>query len=186
MSKVLSWRARTSGGIACLAKHSARVPKRRVPYLVAGAVIASTSLSACAGGSYSVTGASNTTTASSTNGTVDVRYVKGYGNILVTSRGYTLYLLSSDAPLSSSCVGSCAVLWPPLEVSGKLTAGPGVDPKLLSSFERAGGAYQVAYNRHALYTYSDDTGPGMVTGEGVETYGGIWWAISPRGTPVKK
>jgi predicted lipoprotein with Yx(FWY)xxD motif len=145
--------------------------------------IAAASLAAC-GGAY-VSGPSVTTVASATNGTVDVRYVKGYGDILVTSAGYSLYLLSSDPPGGSSCVGSCAIVWPPLLVRGKLRAGPGVDPKLLSSFERSGGAHQVLYNRHALYTYEEDTAPGMVTGEGVETYGGIWWLVSPKGKAVK-
>jgi predicted lipoprotein with Yx(FWY)xxD motif len=126
-----------------------------------------------------------TTAASSTNGTVDVRYVKGYGDILVTSAGYTLYLLSSDPPGTSTCVGSCAIVWPPLLVRGGLRAGPGVNPKLLSSSKRPGGSRQVLYNRHPLYTYEEDTAPGMVTGEGVETYGGIWWVVSPKGAAVK-
>ena len=183
---MLSWCAEASGRLSGLRSFCARARKHRAPYLVGVAAIASIALSACAGGSYSVTGASNTTTSSSTNGTVDVSYVKGFGNILVTSRGYVLYLLTSDPRDASSCVGSCVLLWAPLEVTGKLEAGAGVNPKLLSSFERSGGAYQVAYDGHALYTYSDDTGPGMVTGEGVETYGGIWWAVSPKGTPVEK
>jgi predicted lipoprotein with Yx(FWY)xxD motif len=183
---MLSWCAGTSGRFLRLGTLCARARKHRSPYLLGAAAIASITLCSCAGGSYSVTGASNTTTDSSTNGTVDVRYVKGFGNILVTSRGYALYLLTSDPRNASSCVGSCVLLWAPFEVTGKLEAGAGVNPKLLSSFERSGGAHQVAYNGHALYTYSDDTGPGMVTGEGVETYGGIWWAVSPKGNPVEK
>ena len=159
--------------------------RRRLLHLAAGAALASAGLSACAGGSYNANGASVTTVASPTNGTVDVSNVKGYGPILVTSRGYTLYMLSSDAPNSSTCVGSCAIVWPPLDSSGKLTAGAGVNPKFLSSFQRSGGAHQVAYHGHALYTYERDTGPGMTTGEGVETYGGIWWVVSPAGQPVK-
>ena len=126
-----------------------------------------------------------TTTSSATNGAVDVRYVKGYGDILVTSGGDSLYLLTSDPPGTSSCTGSCAIVWPPLLVRGRLKAGRGVNPKMLSSFERAGGSHQVLYNHHALYTYEEDTGPGMVTGEGVETYGGIWWLVSPKGDAIK-
>jgi hypothetical protein len=42
----------------------------------------------------------------------------------------------------------------------------------------------VLYAKHALYTYQDDTSPGMVTGQGVETYGGIWWVVAPSGKPV--
>ena len=183
---MLSWCAGANERFLGLRGLGARARRHRLPYLLGVAAVASITLSACAGGSYSVTGASNTTTASSTNGTVEVRYVKGFGNILVTSRGYALYLLTSDPRDASSCVGSCVLLWAPPEVTGKLEAGAGVNPKLLSSFQRSGGAHQVAYDGHALYTYSDDTGPGMVTGEGVETYGGIWWAVSPKGNPVEK
>jgi predicted lipoprotein with Yx(FWY)xxD motif len=155
---------------------------RRLRASVIAALPGAALLAACGGyvGHPSVT-----TVASATNGTVDTRYVKGYGRILVTSAGYTLYLLSSDPPGSSSCTGSCAIVWPPLLVRGRLKAGRGVDSKLLSSFERAGGAHQVLYNNHALYTYEQDTGPGMVTGEGVSTYGGIWWVVSPNGNAIK-
>jgi predicted lipoprotein with Yx(FWY)xxD motif len=58
-----------------------------------------------------------------------------------------------------------------------------VKPALLSSFERSDGIRQVLYAKHALYTYQDDTSPGMVTGQGVETYGGIWWVVAPTGKP---
>ncbi len=139
-------------------------------------------LTSCGGGNY-IGGSSVTTSASVTSGTVDVKSVKGYGKILVTSSGVSLYLLTSDPPGGSNCVGSCAIVWPPLIADGKLKAGPGVNPSLLSTFGRSGGK-QVLYNKHALYTYEEDTGSGMVTGQGVQTYGGIWWLVSPSGHAI--
>jgi len=129
-------------------------------------------------------GAAVTTVASASRATVDVRDIAGVGRVLVTSSGTTLYLLTADPPGGTNCTGSCAIVWPPFEVRGKLKAGPGVNPSLLSSFERPGGASQVRYDGHALYTFEQDTGPGMVRGQGVETYGGTWWVASPDGRAV--
>ena len=129
-------------------------------------------------------GAAVTTVASAGHATVDVGEIAGIGKVLVTSSGVTLYLLTSDPPGGTGCTGSCAVVWPPFEVHGRLKAGPGVDVSLLSSFERPGGAKQVRYDGHALYTFEQDTGPGMDRGQGVETYGGTWWMVSPTGRAV--
>jgi len=120
----------------------------------------------------------------SRSATVGTRAIPGFGKILVTGDGITLYLLTSDPPGGSDCTGPCSLAWPPLEVSGTLKAGPGVDPALLSSFPRGDGGRQVLYDKHALYTFEEDTGPGMVAGQGVQTYGGIWWAVSPSGKAI--
>ncbi len=62
-------------------------------------------LAAGCGGSNYLGGSSVTTVPSVTSGTVDVRSVKGYGDILVTSSGSSLYLLTSDPTGGSSCIG---------------------------------------------------------------------------------
>jgi len=125
-----------------------------------------------------------TTVASAPSSAVDTLRVKGYGTILVTASGHPLYVLSSDPKDGTNCTGGCSNVWPPLEVVGTIKAGPGVDAALLSSFERPGGAHQVLYAGHALYTYSLDTASGQVEGEGVHSYGGTWSVISPSGKPV--
>ena len=55
---------------------------------------------------------------------------------------------------------------------------------LVSSFKRSDGVRQVLYNKHALYTFEQDTGPGMLSGQGVTTYGGVWWVVSATGKAV--
>ena len=35
-----------------------------------------------------------------------------------------------------------------------------------------------------VYTYVQDTAPGDVTGEGITSFGGTWYAIGPNGQPV--
>jgi predicted lipoprotein with Yx(FWY)xxD motif len=48
------------------------------------------------------------------------------GNILVDSKGMTLYVFSNDTTDTSTCTGSCATLWPPYVVSSSsATAMPG-------------------------------------------------------------
>ena len=104
-------------------------PKRGAPATLAASlatctVVCTVVLASCGGANY-IGGSSVTTSASVTSGTVDVKSVKGYGKILVTSSGVSLYLLTSDPSGGSSCIGSCAIVWPPLIANGKLKAGPG-------------------------------------------------------------
>jgi predicted lipoprotein with Yx(FWY)xxD motif len=163
----------------------AKLKKRLVP--ISLLLLAACPLLAAGCGSSSYLGGSSVTTVPSvTSGTVDVRSVKGYGDVLVTSSGSSLYLLTSDPTGGSSCTGSCAIVWPPLVAGHHLRAGPGVKAALLSSFTRSDGVRQVLYNHHALYTYEEDSDPGMESGQGVETYGGIWWLVSPDGHAITK
>ena len=49
----------------------------------------------------------------------------GLGQILVDSKGDTLYLFKKDSGTTSECSGGCATDWPPLRASGKPTVGSG-------------------------------------------------------------
>jgi hypothetical protein len=75
-------------------------------------------------------------------------------------------------------------VWPALETSGKPTAGSGVKASLLSSIRISGGARQVTYDGHALYTYSADS-RGSTAYVGVSAFGGSWYAVSAAGHAVK-
>lgn len=114
--------------------------------------------------------------------TVKVVSVAGFGKVLANGAGKPLYLLTADPKNSSKCSGACAKQWPPLTISGKPFAGPGVTGSLLSQFKRGDGRTQVLYNGHALYTYS---GPGVTGGAGLAANGGVWYLIAPNGSPVK-
>ena len=37
---------------------------------------------------------------------------------------------------------------------------------------------------HPVYTFSGDQEPGDVNGEGLQDFGGVWYAVSPSGTAV--
>jgi predicted lipoprotein with Yx(FWY)xxD motif len=108
-----------------------------------------------------------------------------YGKILVNSKGFTLYLWVKDTKDKSACSGTCLDVWPFVLVSGKPTAGPGVKASLLGTIKEK-GANEVTYNGHPLYTFTSDTKPGIISGEGNATFGGPWWVVSAAGNAITK
>lgn len=136
-------------------------------------------LAACGGSSSS---GKTSGTASASSATVITKKVAGYGSVLATPSGQTLYLLTADPAGGSKCTGPCTSLWPPLTDHGSPTAGPGVNASMLSTFKRSDGKQQVLYNKHALYTH---TGTGAASGAGIAADGGIWYLVSPSGKAVK-
>lgn len=143
--------------------------------LVIGAALAT----ACGGSSSS---GNSSASGSAANATVVVTKVAGYGSVLATPSGQTLYLSTADPSGGSKCTGSCASQWPPLTQSGAPTAGSGIDGSMLSTFKRSDGKEQVLYDKHALYTH---TGSGATSGAGIAADGGIWYLVSPSGKAVK-
>jgi predicted lipoprotein with Yx(FWY)xxD motif len=116
--------------------------------------------------------------------TVKLRLTR-LGFILTTSSGLTLYMFTHDQGTENSClvISSCPKFWPALETAGTPTAGFGVKRSLLSTIELPGGAKQVTYAGHALYTYVLDT-PGSTGYVGVKAFGGNWDALHASGQPV--
>ena len=107
------------------------------------------------------------------------------GRILVDSRGRTLYLFEKDKSRKSMCSGSCATFWPPLLTSGKPRAGAGVKATLLGTIKTPGGARQVTYRGHPLYTFKLEQA-GQTKGEGLTDFGPPFYAVSPAGAAVVK
>ena len=106
------------------------------------------------------------------------------GQILVNSRGHTLYLFGKDRNGKSACSGQCATFWPPLIANGKPRVAGGAKASLIGSVKRADGRRQVTYNHHPLYTFVKDTKPGQTRGEGFSAFGAKWYAVSPAGAKV--
>jgi predicted lipoprotein with Yx(FWY)xxD motif len=109
------------------------------------------------------------------------------GSILVSSSGGTLYEFTRDHGDHDSCaaVKGCSQVWPALRASGKPTAGVGVRASLLSTISIAGGAKQITYAGHPLYTYSGGYGAGETSYVGAKQFGGTWYALSASGATVK-
>jgi predicted lipoprotein with Yx(FWY)xxD motif len=151
----------------------------RKPFLACAAVLLVV-LAAAGCGSGSNNSAALPTTPNGLAPTVGVS--NGYlGTILVNSKGHTLYLFEKDSVTGTACTGACAAAWPPLDVNGKPTVGSGANASLIGTASRPNGSRQVTYNGHRLYRFSNDHKAGDTNGEGIDAFGGTWFAVSPAG-----
>lgn len=115
-------------------------------------------------------------------------------NILVDSKGMTLYLWGQESDGKPNCYDDatyhCSRAWVPLRSTTKPTAGKGVNQSLLSTVRRNDGDPQVTYEGHPLYTdhgsqaaaLKGDRKPGDVNGQGYY----YWYVVSPSGRPITK
>lgn len=167
---------------------SRRRPSRHLT-ATAGALMGAAVLAACGsssgssggGGGSSTAGTSSTGSSSTSQATVSVGKVNGYGSVLVTGSDQPVYILSSDPVGSSKCTGACAKVWKPVTVSGSPSAGSGASSSMLSSFKRSDGKAQVLYDKHALYTHAGSA----ASAAGTAADGGVWYLINAKGKAVK-
>ena len=115
--------------------------------------------------------------------TVDAAAMGQLGTVLVTNKGFALYMFVPDAARRVTCADGCATAWPPLLVHAGQTiaAGPGVQPGLLGSLPNPGGGRVVTYHGWPLYTYLGDAGPGHAGGQRRDDDGGFWYVMRPSG-----
>jgi predicted lipoprotein with Yx(FWY)xxD motif len=162
--------------------------RRPITFLAAAAALplAALAVAGCGGGGSGNATASSAppTTAGGKTATVGMASNSSLGNILVDSQGRTLYLFQADKGTKSACTGACAAAWPPLRASGKPTAGSGTTASKLGTAPRSDGKPQVTYDGHPLYLFARDQSPGDATGQGVNAFGALWYAVSPAGTAV--
>jgi predicted lipoprotein with Yx(FWY)xxD motif len=152
---------------------------KRVPAIVLVASLIA--LAACSAGSSSSSGTSKPCAGSmpgSTSRDAVSTWCSAYGAILVNGKGYTLYASSADTANKSACASSCAAIWPPLAVSGTPKLGPGLNKSLVGDVIRTDGNHQLTYGGHPLYAYRADTGPHLVNGQRLKSFGGTWYVVS--------
>ena len=145
------------------------------------AVVAASAVGGC--GSNTSRSSALPKTATGQSATVGVAN-ENLGNILVDSQGRTLYLFRSDSGTNSACTGACAIDWPPLRATDKPTVGGGAAASIVATSARSDGKPQVTYNGHPLYLFSGDQNPGDTNGEGVNAFGGLWYALSSAGNQI--
>jgi predicted lipoprotein with Yx(FWY)xxD motif len=111
--------------------------------------------------------------------------------IVVDGAGRTVYMFYSDINGKPSCAQAdpnCPTLWPGVPAKGAPVAAKGIDGKRLAVVQGARGVHQVTYNKHPLYYfhggqgYVGDKKPGDVNGQ---KFFGVWFVLSPKGTPIK-
>jgi len=154
-----------------------------IPTLGGIAAVALLTLSACGNGSSSTTAqqpAENNTSGAAVTTGLKVAQTS-LGKVLVDSQGMTLYVLSADGMNHSTCNAQCLQFWPAVAPGGsgrlKATVGHTSTPDGTAIATVAG---------HPVYTFALDHAPGDVHGEGVNEFGGTWYAVSPTGQPVTK
>ncbi len=134
-----------------------------------------------AGASSSATSASSAPASSSGGTTLEAKTIGGQ-QVVVNSKGFTLYWFAPDTSTTSKCTGTCATYWPP--VRGPATAMSGVTGTL-GTITRSDGTKQATYDGHPLYTYVGDTAPGQAKGNGKNLSGGLWYEMTVSGaTPA--
>ena len=93
------------------------------------------------------------------------------GKALVDAKGMTLYVFDRDAADKSNCNGPCATNWPPFTTAADAKASGD-----WSIVTRDDGGKQWAYKSRPLYTWSKDSVPGDVTGDGINK---VWHIAAP-------
>jgi predicted lipoprotein with Yx(FWY)xxD motif len=149
----------------------------KIPALAALLAASAVTLSACGGAaSGSTAGGSQTTTPAA--GTGLHAATTSLGKVLVDADGRTVYLLTADGRNQSTCGSDCLTFWPAV-ASGRAKLGVPV-----GTTKTPGGTPTATVAGQPVYTFSQDHGAGDVNGEGLQEFGGTWYAVSPTGQAV--
>ncbi|KIA71336.1 lipoprotein [Arthrobacter sp. MWB30] len=153
-----------------------------------GALIVAAALAGCGSSSGTSTSAppsaaSSSPAASTAAGAEMKTASSSAGQIVVDSKGMSLYFFTKDVKDSgtSACTGACLQAWP---VFTTTSDAPGVDgvTGTVGTIATPDGKKQVTLNGMPLYYYAKDKAAGDVTGQGV---GGVWYLVSPSGEMIK-
>jgi predicted lipoprotein with Yx(FWY)xxD motif len=101
--------------------------------------------------------------------------------VVISSSGRTLYALSPETSKHLMCKSAeCFKVWPPVTVKSskvKLKAASGVQGHL-GILKRSNGTLQVTLRGEPLYRFSGDSAKGQAHGQGLESFGGKWHAVT--------
>jgi predicted lipoprotein with Yx(FWY)xxD motif len=103
--------------------------------------------------------------------------------IVVNAHGRTVYALSPETAHHLLCRSrACFETWPPVTVrslSFRLVAGRGVQGHL-ALLRRSDGKLQVTLRGMPLYRFAGDSAKGQANGEGINSFGGTWHAVTAK------
>jgi predicted lipoprotein with Yx(FWY)xxD motif len=152
-------------------------------------LLASLSLAACGGSSYSAGSSTKSSSPAATSAqpvaaTGSGAVVKTAANatlgatVLTDSAGMTLYRLSGERAGSFICTSAaCLQAWHPVKARTSGAIGAGVSS--LGAVKRPDGSMQVTYQGMPLYTFAQDR-PGQANGQGFKDVG-TWNAVTVAG-----
>ncbi|MFZ0324621.1 MAG: hypothetical protein WAN48_10875 [Actinomycetes bacterium] len=181
----------TNGSHGCVSRRDGRTVSsqraRRVVMLV-GAVGLAVAVAGCGSAASPAARSTTPSPASSTVGGTQAGLTTSktpLGTILVDSQGRTIYMFAADRSGHSVCVGSCLTYWPIVPAPAGAQKPNASGAATIGSITRPDGAHQLTVNGWPVYTYVGDSSPGMTSGQGLNSSGGLWWVLAPDGVPIK-
>jgi predicted lipoprotein with Yx(FWY)xxD motif len=156
-----------------------RIARWAAPASVALALV----IAGC-GGSNSGSG-SGETSAAAPGTTISAKQLAGLGAVLVDDQGHALYASDQEASGKIRCTGGCLTFWDPLTTGASAPTGGSDVTGKLATIRRSDGKRQVTYKGMPLYRFTEDPGPGKVTGNDFkDAFGGTsftWHAVTTAG-----
>jgi predicted lipoprotein with Yx(FWY)xxD motif len=110
------------------------------------------------------------------------------GSVVTNARGFVLFTFPRGGHRLTRCLRTktCIVDWPPVTTTGRPVAGPGLNPRLLSTIPYRGRVRAVTYAGWPLHTYKFAySAQTSVMNIGIRQYGGNWYALDGAGRIVK-
>lgn len=162
-----------------------RTRQRHTRWVTAGFVTAGAAAALAACGS---SGGTSSAESSSPGTHFTTANVSGLGTVLVDGRGRTVYALTADGHHNVACsdASGCTALWPDIALpdgTAMATAGQGAQAALLGTVRDESDRY-ATYHGWRVYEYAGDSAAGQSHGQGVQSFGGTWYALTPAGTLV--
>ncbi|WP_249012152.1 hypothetical protein [Conexibacter sp. DBS9H8] len=103
--------------------------------------------------------------------------------IVVTGAGRPVYQLTGNTIAHPKCATkACLHVWP--AVTAAHPTARGLHGKV--GVWHHAGMSQLTLDGHPLYEFIGDSGPGRATGQGIHSFGGVWYVLSPSGQPLTK
>jgi len=157
--------------------------------------VAAIGLAACGSSSSGGNGSVATTTTPGSGGSKSpatsfgTANVSGVGQVVVDGNGRTVYILTAAGKKNVPCddASGCTAIWPDLALpdgTSKATAGAGLQASLLGTKKLSDGETYPTYNGYLMYEYASDSGPGQAHGQGIKSFGGTWYTLTPAGKPM--
>ena len=113
-----------------------------------------------------------------------------FGEYIVGPDGRPVYAFVTEGragdnlPALESCNKPCRERWPPVFVDSDLTVAEPLDPDLAAMLEDGGGKVAV-YNSEPLFHFVMDEAGQEPVGQGIHSFGGWWYLISPDGEYIE-
>jgi predicted lipoprotein with Yx(FWY)xxD motif len=159
-----------------------RLAGNRGGRLLLGATAVAALVTACGGASTTSTSSGGGGAAAGGPAMISAAQTSS-GTVLTGPSGKTVYMLVDSSGKPVACSSACLAVWPPVTTTGTPQAGSGVTA-MLSTASASDGSTLAAANGDPLYYYSGDSSAGQVSGQGLMSFGGTWYALQANGQKV--